>query len=68
MNGLISELADRLVSEGIIDEKYEDEPFETRLMKLCENCPENLPNLYRKELHRPGIFGLLCNPKLLDLV
>ena len=50
------------------DNIMKDEPFETRLLKLCEKCPEELPNLFRKELHKKEIFDLLCSPRLLKVV
>jgi hypothetical protein len=64
----VSDLADKLVANGKVQDTYESAEFDERLMKLCENCPEELPNLYRKELHRIGIFGLLCHPELVEAV
>lgn len=68
LNGLIDELADRLLKQGLINNAMTDEPFETRLLRLCESCPDELPNLYRKELHRRELFGFLCHPEVLKVV
>ena len=42
---LVSALADRLLSSGLISDKMEGLPFEERVAALCASCPEQLPNL-----------------------
>ena len=46
----------------------DDEPFETRMMKLAEGRPELVPKMFRPELHTEKLFELLGNEKLLDVV
>lgn len=67
----LAELVDRhaakLLAEGKIGDPLKDEPFETRLARLHERCPEETPRLFRRELHLPGLFGLFFHPRLLDI-
>eukprot|EP00039_Didymoeca_costata_P032654 m.38732 g.38732 ORF g.38732 m.38732 type:complete len:310 (-) comp9467_c0_seq2:113-1042(-) len=65
---LVDKLATRLLSEGLIEETHEDKPFETRLMHLCQSCPQQLPNLFRKELHEADFYDFLCHPNLMEKV
>jgi len=68
LDELVGELADKLVKAGKKINTCSKAPFDERLMLVCEKCPEELPNLWRKELHREGIFGLLCHPELIEAV
>lgn len=43
-----------------------DAAFETRLMLLYENYPDENPTIFRPELHREGFFGVFAHPALLD--
>ena len=65
---LVEALAQRLLAKGAVADACEGSPFETRLMDLCAGCPEELPNLFRAELHREEFHALLCDPTLLDVV
>jgi ectoine hydroxylase-related dioxygenase (phytanoyl-CoA dioxygenase family) len=65
---LVEALAQRLLAKGAVADTCEGSPFETRLMDLCRGCPEELPNLFRAELHREEFHALLCDPTLLDVV
>lgn len=68
LSTLVDDIAQRVVAKGKASSIMQDELFETRLLKLCEKCPEELPNLFRKELHKKEIFDLLCGPVLLKVI
>jgi len=65
---IVDEIARGLQAMDHIDELYEDEPFETRLIKLFSFAPELSPSQLRRNLHRRGMFGLFFCPAVLDLV
>ena len=65
---LVDELATRLILKNCISDVCRNSKFDTRLIELCKNCPDQLPNLFRKELHRKQFFPLLCHPKVLRVV
>lgn len=67
LDWLINTHAGRLIEDGLIVDPCLDEPFERRLLKLYEPCPERAPNSFRAELHLPGLYGLFFNPTVLDL-
>ena len=56
---------------GVLKEKltdtYSDSPFETRLIQIYENYPDENPTIFRPELHREGFFGVFAHPTLLEL-
>ena len=64
---LVNMHAGRLIEDGVIEDPCIDVPFETRLLKLYENCLDRAPNSFRAELHLPGLYGLFFNPAVLDL-
>ena len=64
---LVDERAQRLVAAGNLA-VAPDGPFETRLMMLCADHPDDLPILFRTELHKREFFPLLCDARLLELV
>lgn len=64
---LVNMHAGKLIEDGIITDPCIDVPFETRLLKLYENCLDCAPNSFRSELHLPGLYGLFFNPLVLDL-
>jgi len=68
LNVLVDELALQLRDQGVVEDVVQHAPFETRLLTLCRDNPERLPNLFRKELHRPELFGIFCHQRLLDAV
>ena len=68
MEGWVDRLALQLVEESINEALYENEPFDTRLIRIIENCPDRMVREIRSELHLPGMFGLFFDPRLLDLV
>jgi ectoine hydroxylase-related dioxygenase (phytanoyl-CoA dioxygenase family) len=66
LNKLVCSLADRLVSAKLIGDRMEHLSFHDRISALCAACPEELPNLYRAELHTvPEMFPLLCHEAVL---
>ena len=67
LNWLVNMHAGKLIEDGLIDDPCLDEPFETRLLKLYENCLDRAPDSFRSELHLPGMYGLFFNPAVLDL-
>lgn len=68
MEALVEEQSVKLLADGRIRDPLRNEPFETRLHRLYENCLDVAPKSFRKELHRPGLFGVFFHPKVLDVV
>jgi ectoine hydroxylase-related dioxygenase (phytanoyl-CoA dioxygenase family) len=66
----VDEIANVLYSEGRVNSRFEDEPFETRLAKLFENLADSdflrWDRSWRDRL--PGYFHLISNAKILDAV
>ena len=67
-NELVDELANRLFLHNDINDRCINSSFEVRLIELCKDCPDQMPNLFRKELHRPQFFPLLCHRNVLKVV
>src|SRR5437870_695094 len=65
---LVDQHARKLLAEGKIADAREDEPFETRLARLYENCLDQAPKSFRRELHLAGLFPVFFHPRLLDRV
>jgi ectoine hydroxylase-related dioxygenase (phytanoyl-CoA dioxygenase family) len=65
---LVDQHARKLLAEGKITDPLEDEPFETRMARLYESCLDDAPKLFRRELHRAGLFPVFFSPRLLDTV
>ncbi|MBM3265184.1 MAG: phytanoyl-CoA dioxygenase family protein [candidate division Zixibacteria bacterium] len=57
-----------LMAEGKVGEAFEDELFETRLVALYRTVPDQMPRIFRRELHLAGMFDLFFHPGLLDIV
>ncbi len=68
LESVVDEMALGLRAMDHIDNLYEAEPFETRLLKLFSFAPELSPSGLRRNLHRKGMFGLFFCPTVLDLV
>ncbi len=68
MNTLVDREAAKLTAAGKCRDPLPDAPFETRFMQLYADCPEAAPNMFRPELHLPGLFPLFFHPRLLDTV
>ena len=64
---LVGELALQRCAEGKLTDTYSDSPFETRLIQIYENYPDENPTIFRPELHRAGFFGVFAHPILLEL-
>jgi ectoine hydroxylase-related dioxygenase (phytanoyl-CoA dioxygenase family) len=66
----VSVIADQLFAEGLIKDKHEDAPFETRLVKLFENLDEKTFLRFGRSWRDPvaGYFHLIANPKIIDAV
>ena len=64
---LVTELAAQRHAHGKLISTYPDAPFETRLMLLYENHPDETPTIFRPELHREGFFGLFAHSTLLEI-
>src|SRR5688500_18614598 len=66
----VSRIADGLFADGLIADKLEDRPFETRLAELFANLTDadflRYGRSWRDRL--PGYFHLMSNPKILDAV
>ena len=65
---LVDELAKRLLEKGKIINTFDDSDFDSRLIDLCASCPNDMPNLFRSELHKSKFFSLLCNSDVMDVV
>ena len=70
MTQKVSEIADALFAAGMIADKREDFPFETRLARLFDGLSDKdfleFGRSWRDRL--PGYFVLMSNPKILDAV
>lgn len=53
---LVAELASRRYADGKLTDTYPDASFDTRLIRLYENYPDENPTIFRSELHREGFF------------
>src|SRR5262245_13742757 len=60
--------AARLIEDGRLSRSYAEESFETRLTRITAETDALYWSLVSGKLHGLGIFGLLTNAKLLDLV
>ena len=68
LSGIVDEAASQAFEAGKITSLFEDEPFETRLVRLFEGRLDEAPKSWRTNLHRPGLFPLFFCPPLLDAV
>jgi len=66
-DALVAELASQRHAQGKLIDTYREAPFETRLMLIYENYPDENPTIFRPELHREGFFGVFAHPALLEL-
>ena len=68
-NNLVTQLAERLLSQNKITDTFPNAPFNERLASICSTCPDQLPNLFRTELHdSPDFYNLLCHQNVLAAV
>jgi ectoine hydroxylase-related dioxygenase (phytanoyl-CoA dioxygenase family) len=68
MATLVDRIAGPLLAAGRLQDAFADAPLETRLLRICARCPDAPPQLFRAELHLPGLFPIFFHPGLLDLV
>jgi phytanoyl-CoA hydroxylase len=68
IEGLVGRFIQRLHREGKITDTCDDEPFETRLIKVGAQAPAEMPGNFNKELHLSGLFDIFLNSRLLDLI
>ena len=47
--------------------QWEEEPWETRLLRLFEDDLDAAPEIYRPECHKAGLFCLFFHPAILDI-
>src|SRR5262245_53802209 len=52
----------QLFSQGKITQTFDSEPFDTRLIRVYEECEDDIPTTFRSELHYAGMFGLFFHP------
>ncbi len=66
----VEEIAQELFAKGIIDDRHESAPFETRLARLfAGRSDEEFLRFGRSwRERRPGYYHLMANPKILDAV
>ena len=64
---LVDELALQRQAAGKLVNTHPDATFETHLIQLYENYPDENPTIFRPELHREGFFGVFAHPVLLEL-
>jgi hypothetical protein len=63
----IDRRARALVASGDLSRPYEEERFETRLTRITAETEKLYWSIASGQLSGPGIFGLLTNPRLVDL-
>ena len=66
----VSGIADKLFADGLIKDKRENDPFETRLINLFKDLDEETFLKFGRSWRDPvaGYFHLISNPKILDAV
>jgi phytanoyl-CoA hydroxylase len=79
-DGVLDGIAESLHAEGVLESTYRDLPFEQRLIQVCAESGRNFPQHFDFSLPQrgitgdtpihvgPAVFGMLTNPRLLDLV
>lgn len=77
---LLEESIDEAVAAGLMTDRYEDLSFEQRFIRLCQasgldffrrfdiSLPQNGIKADTKVYLGPGVFSILTNPRLLDVV
>lgn len=65
---LVDGEADKLMDQQLISERFENEPFETRWLRLFENKLDLAPDSFRPELHLAGFYPVFFDAKVLDVV
>ena len=70
MTQKVSMIADALHADGLIRDKLVDEPFPTRLARLFADLTDREFLRYGRSWRDrlPGYFGLMSNPKIVDVI
>ena len=70
MSAKVDEIANNLCENGLITDRLEGSPFETRLAELFDGLPQEeflkFGRGWRDRL--PGYFDIMSNPKILDAI
>jgi phytanoyl-CoA hydroxylase len=66
----VDRIADDLFAAGLVESRFEEEPFETRLARLFEELSDAEFLKYGRGWRdrHPGYYAIQCNPKILDAV
>ncbi|SEO63145.1 phytanoyl-CoA dioxygenase family protein [Paenibacillus sp. OV219] len=68
---VVAQVVDRkteeLFKQGLISDKYEELPVQTRWVKICEMYPQE-DRQWNEEVFSEALYHLCSNPKLLDVV
>ena len=70
MQAKVDQIANDLCTDGLIRDKYEDEPFEFRLARLFDGLSDEEFLKYGRSWRDrlPGYYDLMSNPKIVDAV
>jgi phytanoyl-CoA hydroxylase len=70
MQQKVDMIADALYADGLIDDKYDEAPFETRLALLFDGLSDEEFLTYGRSWRDrlPGYYDLMSNPKIVDAV
>jgi phytanoyl-CoA hydroxylase len=64
---IVEKLAIQLLIRGQITHGFENEPLETRMIRLYEHHPGRYPDIFYREVHCAEFFGLFTHPHLLGI-
>ncbi len=64
---MIDRLATKLVASGQLSRDYREQDFEHRLACISRETDQVARAIWNGAMHSPGIFGILTNPRLLEV-
>ena len=64
---MVDSMASRLLDEGTIPQTFQDDPIETRFLRVFQHDPDNASIQFSEELRVDAFFDLITYPDLLDL-
>ena len=79
-NEILDEIARECIADGVLSSGYESLPFSDRFVTICRETGRNFPQRFDIALPQkniradtpfyagPGIFDVITNPRLLDIV
>ena len=67
ITAMIDRLAAKLVEDGELSRDYAELPFERRLAEISRETDKAARAIWNGAMHSPGIFGVITNPRLLDV-